>query len=999
MFSLVRVTERLVFAPEKEERGTRKRWSGRGANYNPPMAFVWDDFAVDVASRRLSGPEGDIHVEPQVFDVLACLIEQRDRVISKAEILDTVWGDQFVSESALSTRIKQVRQALGDDGRTQKYVRSVHGRGYQFVGEITSTPGPAPADRSALEPDGAPASVPLPEPMPLQVALDIAVDTEYPFVGRADELTQGRAMLEQGRQSNTQIFIGGAPGAGKSRLAVQLLDESAADGAFVCAGRCEAETTSGLQAVRDAFAQLAAVHPDRVAAWAEGVEGPLLSLMPSLVNRLRAEPVAVDAYAGIDVFMAVFERITADGPMVLLVDDLQWSDDPTRTFLGRLHRRLRGRAITTITTHRSGRGQLPPAVHQWVQQQRRASHVADIRLEDLTESDAGELIAAVMDQDEELQSELMAVTGGHCLFLTESLREVQLNQGQSTSDSVVELIAARLDRQTDNVRRIVEVGAVLGTEFPFQIAAAASELDPTDALTAIDEAIEAELLHETSSSSRFRFSHQLVPQAINESLSKPQRAALHHACASALLENGADAAEVAFHRLGAIPLISVEDAVASAQAAAAQAEASNQFDLAIRLLERVVAIEPDTRTLTETLLAIGQLINSKGMPGEAIPSLDRVVANARLNGWPDLLVDAALAYWSQSPYRKPRDRTAPALLEEANELLGDTVSVKKAHVLAKMAVFNVFVDPLAKKDAATAEALRMAEQAGADAHDRLTLLEARHIVFSCPAGADELDVLDPEMEELRLLTDDYFKDAAAPETAAFMRGRGAELRRVTEGDADRMAAQPIVEWRNLVIESTLAAFDGEIAEARELCDRASEIGEIYWGESAYSLQGYGHFFYDLLSGDWSRSFEMMDLLVAFDGSPVFLPGLALTAHHVGDMDKLDEMRERLRPARWGELSEHIIGGNALVAAAELALVLDDDALADGAEKALAPYHGLVMGVPWSAASLAAADPLARLAARRGDHVAAAKYRDTARSLYEGLEAPALVERLERLAVE
>ena len=79
------------------------------------------------------------HLEPQAFDLLAYLVSHRDRVITKSELLDEVWGDQFVSESSLTTRIKEIRQALGDDGVRQEIVRNFRGRGYRFVAEIEST--------------------------------------------------------------------------------------------------------------------------------------------------------------------------------------------------------------------------------------------------------------------------------------------------------------------------------------------------------------------------------------------------------------------------------------------------------------------------------------------------------------------------------------------------------------------------------------------------------------------------------------------------------------------------------------------------------------------------------------------------------------------------------------------------------------------------------------------------------------------------------------------
>jgi len=77
-----------------------------------------------------------VAIEPQVFDVLAYLLTHRDRVVSKHELLDEVWGTRFVSESALTSRIKSARRAVGDTGRDQHVIRTVHGRGYRFVADV-----------------------------------------------------------------------------------------------------------------------------------------------------------------------------------------------------------------------------------------------------------------------------------------------------------------------------------------------------------------------------------------------------------------------------------------------------------------------------------------------------------------------------------------------------------------------------------------------------------------------------------------------------------------------------------------------------------------------------------------------------------------------------------------------------------------------------------------------------------------------------------------------
>ena len=70
------------------------------------------------------------------FDVLAYLLVHRDRVVTKTELLDAVWGDRFVSDSTLTSRVKAARRAIGDDGARQRLIATVHGVGYRFVGDV-----------------------------------------------------------------------------------------------------------------------------------------------------------------------------------------------------------------------------------------------------------------------------------------------------------------------------------------------------------------------------------------------------------------------------------------------------------------------------------------------------------------------------------------------------------------------------------------------------------------------------------------------------------------------------------------------------------------------------------------------------------------------------------------------------------------------------------------------------------------------------------------------
>ena len=119
------------------------------------MRFVFEDFVLDRQRRELTVRGQVVAVGPQVFDLLLLLLGQRDRVVSKDELLQAVWKGRIVSESTITSHINAVRKAIGDTGEEQRLVRTIARKGYRFVGEATlegsaehlpsGTPGPDPA--------------------------------------------------------------------------------------------------------------------------------------------------------------------------------------------------------------------------------------------------------------------------------------------------------------------------------------------------------------------------------------------------------------------------------------------------------------------------------------------------------------------------------------------------------------------------------------------------------------------------------------------------------------------------------------------------------------------------------------------------------------------------------------------------------------------------------------------------------------------------------------
>jgi TolB-like protein/tetratricopeptide (TPR) repeat protein len=120
------------------------------------MEFRFTDHVLDVARRELRRNGESVALEPQVFDLLVHLIRNRDRVVTKDDLLDSLWGGRIVSESTLNSRINAARRAVGDSGEAQGLIRTLPRKGFRFVGDATDgqstqpTPPNTPRDRPSI---------------------------------------------------------------------------------------------------------------------------------------------------------------------------------------------------------------------------------------------------------------------------------------------------------------------------------------------------------------------------------------------------------------------------------------------------------------------------------------------------------------------------------------------------------------------------------------------------------------------------------------------------------------------------------------------------------------------------------------------------------------------------------------------------------------------------------------------------------------------------------
>jgi predicted ATPase/DNA-binding winged helix-turn-helix (wHTH) protein len=272
------------------------------------VVYQFGGCRLNMETRELHVDDAVVHLEPQVFDVLAYLVANRNRLISKSELLDAVWGNQFVSESALTSRIKSARSAIGDDGSSQLLIRTQRGRGYRFVGTVNAVDDePAPRFQPQWRPAG------------------LLPSSRVQLVGRVDDVeTLDRLLLR-----HRTVTISGPGGVGKTTLALEVarrrLDEPELDVAFVEFAparqrtdlvRAVAEATGVEGAGADDITVLAVnLSPRRLLLVLDNCEH-LLDVSAELVDKL------LDAGPGIRILATSREPLGVDGEAVHLLGSL-----------------------------------------------------------------------------------------------------------------------------------------------------------------------------------------------------------------------------------------------------------------------------------------------------------------------------------------------------------------------------------------------------------------------------------------------------------------------------------------------------------------------------------------------------------------------------------------------------------------------------------------------------------------------------------------------------
>jgi predicted ATPase/DNA-binding winged helix-turn-helix (wHTH) protein len=310
------------------------------------MPYVFGDCTLDPQCYELRRQGTRIPLRPKAFQVLTYLIEQRHRVVARDELLAQVWANQCVGDETLTSCVKAARRAVGDSGQVQRVIQTMYGRGLRFVAEVmvADTPVVAPA---VATPPLAPACV-LPQ--------------ERPLAGREAELTTLYQWYATARQGQRQVgFITGEAGIGKTALVEEFVARVTAEAdVWIGHGQCleQYEPGEAYLPVLEALGRLCrGPEGAHFLTWLRQQAPSWLAQMPALLSdadrdtfQQRAQNVTQTRM--LRELAEALEALTVQRPLILILEDLHWSDGATLEWLAYVARRRDPAHLLVLGTYR-----------------------------------------------------------------------------------------------------------------------------------------------------------------------------------------------------------------------------------------------------------------------------------------------------------------------------------------------------------------------------------------------------------------------------------------------------------------------------------------------------------------------------------------------------------------------------------------------------------------------------------------------------------------------
>jgi DNA-binding winged helix-turn-helix (wHTH) protein/tetratricopeptide (TPR) repeat protein len=722
--------------------------------------YRFGPFHVDLRAYSLTCEGRVVALERRGFDLLVLLLQARDRVVSKSELMDALWHDCDVGESTLTRIVSVVRKSLSARGSASQWIRTAHRRGYQFAGD-------------AVEISALPA---VPEPG---------------IVGRARELSVLEGCLARALEGRAQsAWLEGPTGIGKTALCRALEAPARERGFRVVRARCgivpgAPSLWPWIQLVRQLLAGRAGVAPAALGAsqvrpagedagaaelgrlvGARDVTAVAAWTGEAGARATAPEPADV-SHARFDLFDCTAELLrseTTRTPLLIVLDDLHWCDAPSLRLLEFVVRHLDDvRAVLVgclrYADRRTGApladalGAAPSAVHQ--------------RLVPLTrEATEAWLRSARVVAPESVAAAIHERTAGNPLFIQHMVRSLEAAADPHTwvaslaeahaPRTLVEVVRREIDALSPGCVRLLQIGSVMGRELSLSIVASVDAASVAELLGFADEACTRGVLEPVAGAAdRYRFAHPLSCDALYDRIPLAERARWHIGIACAL-ESEPETAEkllrIAHHLWQARPAAS-RARVRDAQARAARrAMRALSFDDAVHTAERALELGDggvDPGETIELLLLLGRASHLRGdelgmrraylRASEASAAIDR----------PELMAQAALGFSSVGSVGR-LDAEWVALVEDILVRLGPSHPHLCARLVLRLSLEYYWAGHRERGERLSAEGERIARTL-VDPLERATALDLR--LALCRGSERLADALARADEILALLKD------------------------------------------------------------------------------------------------------------------------------------------------------------------------------------------------------------------------------------------------------
>ena len=567
-----------------------------------------------------------------------------------------------------------------------------------------------------------------------------------PFVGRDGERAELRSLIARTKAgTGAVVIVGGEPGVGKTRLAEELAVRCARDNFQTFIGHCYERGAQPYIPIVEALEQALSLagSPDAFRDFL-GQEAPEVSrllpklrrLYPDLPPPLDLPPEQERRYLFNSV-CDVVDRAARLAPMLLVIDDAQWADEPTLLLLTHLAERVGEIPLLMVMLYRDIDLQSGSPLARALDELTRRRLARRIRLERLSRDGVAAMLAGLGRQEPPpgLVDILYGVAEGNPFFTEEVLNHLaergQLFDGDGTFCSTVPVddvdvpegvriaVGSRLGRLSDEASRLLGTAAVLGRAFSFRALQHMEEIPEDHLVDLIEEAERARLIVAVpdADEDRFRFAHELLRQTVLADLSALRRRRLHLRAADALEQVHADspdqhAATVAHHLLEAGGAADPKRTFHYLLLAGAWAQETAAFEDALVHLEQAAERAELATPLqwAELLDRLGTARWNTGHQDEAIASWQQAIDAYEDAGDPE----RAGRVCQEGSYHlgwASRWGDAAAMVRRGTDLLGDQVSATTARLLAQQGNISAYGGaPFEEGDALITRALAVADK-------------------------------------------------------------------------------------------------------------------------------------------------------------------------------------------------------------------------------------------------------------------------------------------------